>query len=221
MKKFIIASLLITSIFTSAFKPKEEQTVEKLNIKTEEITSQPYKVELIDDITSQTQNSITLKVANDVKLYSIKVGEKILFTLPSTINLEDGTKIASGTKFSATVVKKEHFANRLKIKIIINEIIFKDTKSYIILSNPKNIEPLKTISAERILGKNASTDGTFRLGTVVSSINFNQRGVKSEPDTTTSVGICILITTGVRTLKAGTPITITFEKNIKPEVGLL
>ena len=137
--------------------------------------------------------------------------------MKSTLNLEDGSKILSGTKFSATVVLKEPG----KIKIIINEIIFTDTKSYIILSNPNNIEPLKTISAERILGKNAKTNGTFRLGTVISSVTFSQRGIKSEPDTTTAVGICILLKTGVHILKAGTPVNIQFEKIIKPEIGLL
>ena len=108
-----------------------------------------------------------------------------------------------------------------EIKIIINEIIFTDTKSYIIISNPKNIEPLKTIRADRILGKNAKTNGTFRLGTVISSVTFCQGGIKAEPNTTTSVGICILLKTSVHKIKAGTPVTIQFENNIKPEIGLL
>ncbi len=217
MKKYIAVLFVIIAFVTSGYVKKTEQEVEKLNIKEDEITSQPYKVELIDDKTPQIQNSITLKVANDVKLYSVKVGDKILFTLPSTINLEGGGKIESGTKFSATVVMKKGD----KIKLILNEIIFTDTKSYIILSNPKDIEPLKTISAERILGEYAKVDGTFRLGTVISSVNFFQKGIKSEPDTTTAVGVCIMLKTRVHTLKAGTPVTITFEKNIKPEVGLL
>ena len=217
MKKYIILSLILLALLTSGFKQKEEPQQDKLKIKEEHITSQPYKVELIDDTTSQTRNSITIKVANDVHLHKINTGEKILFTLPSTINFEDGSKIPSGTKFSATVVKKE----MNKIKIIINEIIFTDTKSYIIISNPKNIEPLKTIRADRILGKNAKTNGTFRLGTVISSVTFCQGGIKAEPNTTTSVGICILLKTSVHKIKAGTPVTIQFENNIKPEIGLL
>ena len=216
MKKFFIFIILNLLLFSSAFA-KSENKEEHLKIKEENITSQPYKVELIDNVTPQSQNSISLKVANDVHLHSLRVGDKILFTQPSEINLADGNKIPAGTKYSATVVLKEFN----KIKIIINEIIFTDTKNYIILSNPKDIQPLKTISAERILGKNATVTGTFRLGTVISSINFAQRGIKSEPDTTTAVGICVLIKTGVRTLNAGTPVTITFEKNIKPEVSLL
>lgn len=217
MKKLIVLCLIITSLLTSGFKKKDEDKTEKIKIKEENITSQPYKVELIDDVTSQTQSSLTLKVANYVNLSKIKVGKKILFTLPSTVNLEGREKIPSGTKFSATVVMKESG----KIKIIINEIIFTDTKSYIILSNPKNIEPLKTIRADRILGKNAKINGTFRLGTVISSVVIYQKGIKTEPATTTAVGICILLKTHSHTLKAGTPITINFEDNIKPEISLL
>lgn len=217
MKNFVLISLIIVSLLTSGFKSKGDTQQEKLRIKEDDITSQPYKVELIDDITSQTRTSITMKVANDVHLHKIKVGEKFLFTLPSAITFENGSQMPSGTKFSATVVMKEMG----KIKIIINEIIFTDTKSYIILSNPKDIAPLKTIRAERILGKNAKTDGTFRLGTVISSVTFSQRGIKAEPDTTTAVGICILLKTGMHTLKAGTPVTIQFEKSIKPEIGFL
>lgn len=219
MKKFFTLVILNLLIVTSAFAQTDNNNKkeEHLRIKEDNITSQPYKVELIDNITPQTQNSISLKVANDVHLHSLKVGDKILFTQPSDINLVDGSKIPSGTKYSATVVLKEFN----KIKIIINEIIFTDTRNYIILSNPKDIQPLKTISAERILGEKATVTGTFRLGTVISSISFFQRGIKSEPDTTTSVGICIIIKTGARTLNAGTPVTLTFEKNIKPEVCLL
>ncbi|MBR2525544.1 hypothetical protein IKE67_03675 [bacterium] len=217
MKNFIIISLIFLTLLTSGFKQKVEPKQERLRIKADDITSQPYKVELIDDTTPQERTSITVKVANDVHLHSIKVGEKILFTLPSTVNFEDGTKLPSGTKFSATVVFKEMG----KIKIIINEIIFTDTKNFIILSNPKDIAPLKTISAERILGKKAKVNGTFRLGTVISSAAFSQRGIKAEPDTTTAVGICIMLKTRIHTLKAGTPVNIQFEKSIKPEIGLL
>ncbi|MBR1680778.1 hypothetical protein IJ707_03195 [bacterium] len=216
MKKFTITFLIITSLLTSAFKISEEKQ-EQLKIKEDDITCQPYKVELIDDKTSQSQNTLSLKVANDVHILTAKTGDKILFTLPSDVNLESGAKIPSGTKFSATIVFKEG----RKIKIIINEIIFTDTKNYIILSNPKKIAPLKTICAKRILGKYATVTGTFRLGTVISAVNFSQTDIKAEPDTTTAVGICILIRAGARILKAGTPVNITFENNIKPEIGLL
>lgn len=212
MKKIIII-LLITSLLTSAFKNNTNNE----KITENEITSQPYKVELLDNTTVQTQNTLTLKNANDVNLYKIKVGDKILFTQPSLINLENGTQIPSGTKYSATVVMKEG----TKIKIIINEIIFTDTKNYIIISNPKDIAPLKTISAERILGKKAKVFGTFRIGTVISSVIFSQRGIKSEPHTTTAVGICILLKTRAHLLKAGTPVSISFEKNIHPEIQIL
>lgn len=215
MRKFLILVLIIISVLTTS--AKNESKDKKEHITENMITSQPYKVELIDNKTSQTQNTITLKVANDVSLTKLEVGQKILFTLPSNVNLEDGTIIKLGTKFSATVVLKDFD----KIKIIINEIIFDDTTNFIILSNPKGIESLKTISAERILGKYAKITGTYRIGTEISSVSFLQRGIKAEPDTTTAVGICIKIKTIARKLKAGTSVIITFEKNIKPEVMLL
>ena len=216
MKKTVL--LILLNIFLISSVHAQTNDKEKhLNIKEENITSQPYKVELIDNITPQTQNSISIKVANDVHLHKLKVGNKILFTQPSNINLVNSNKIPAGTKYSATVVQKE----LNKIKIIINEIIFTDTKNYIILSTPKDIQPLKTISAERILGKNATVNGIFKLGTEISSVNIAQRGIKSEPDTTTAVGICILIKTGAHTLNAGTPVNITFVKNINPKIQLL
>lgn len=216
MKKTVLLILLNIFLISSVLAQTNDKE-KHLNIKEENITSQPYKVELIDNTTAQTQNSISIKVANDVHLHKLKVGNKILFTQPSNINLVNGNKIPAGTKYSATVVQKE----LNKFKIIINEIIFTDTKNYIILSTPKDIQPLKTISAERILGKNATVNGIFRLGTEISSVNIAQRGIKSEPDTTTAVGICILIKTGAHTLNAGTPVNITFVKNINPEIQLL
>ena len=215
----LIITLVITSLFLSGFKNAEKE--EHIKIDENDITSQPYKVELIDDKTPQTQNSLSLKIANDVNLHKIKVGEKFLLTLPSNINLVDGTIMPAGTKFSATVIKKEHTKIGIKFKIIINEIIFTDTNNYIILSNPKNIKPLKTISVERILGKHAKVNGIFKLGTEISSVNISQNRVHLEPETTTAVGIGIIIKTGVRTIKAGTPVTIQFNDNIKPQVEIL
>lgn len=222
MKKIIVIAVFIFIFALTAQAVEEKSETNEVygeipHIKTEEITSQPYKVELIDNKTPQTQNTITLKNANDVNLHTLKTGDKILFTLPNTVNLETGAKIPAGTKFSATVVLKES----RKIKIIINEIIFTDTKNYIIISKYKKAAPLKTISAERILGKNAKVTGIFYLKTSISSVNFAQRGIKSEPDTTTAVGICILLKTGARTLKAGTPVTISFNNNLRPAVSTL
>ncbi|MBR1942739.1 hypothetical protein IJ843_03270 [bacterium] len=217
MKKFITI-FFIFSIAILNCEAKQKENFERIN--EDMITSQPYKVELIDNTTPQTQNSLTLKVANDTYLQSAKVGQKILFTLPSDVNLENSAKIKAGTKFSATIILKEKTAIGQKFKIIINEITFVDATNFIILSNPKNIAPLKSISAERILGKGAKVNGTFRLGTVISAVNLQSRGIKSEPDTTTAVGICIMLKTGkiAPKIKAGTIINITFEKNILSEI---
>lgn len=220
MKKYFILYLLFVTFVTSGYK--------KQNIKEhyEEIyTQQPYKVQLIDNVTVQNQNSITLKVANDINLNSLKTGEKILLVMPSDLNLESGGKIQAGTKFSATAVEKKKKKNpfSLSIKFIINEIIFEDTTNFIILSNPHGIAPLKSISAERILGKGREVTGTFRIGTVISDAKIMQRGIKLKPDTTTAVGICILLKTNKLNtiIKAGTSITLTFVNNLKPEIGYI
>ena len=221
MKKGTILLLLFLSFFTSAYDTATEK-VEHIN--ENEITSQPYKVELIDNTTPQTQNQLTLKVANDINFSKIKVGEKILFVLPSTVNLESGTKIEAGTKFSATIVQKESKPPMaIRVKFIINEIIFEDTTNFIILSKVPKIAPLKLIDAERILGKNAKVTGTFKLGTVIKDVNFSKHLAKMKPDTTTQLGICIMLKINKMhsTIDAGTPITITFEKNIEPEIGLV
>lgn len=215
MRFVVIATLLFVTFVTSCYKYQNQ--IDGY------YTNQPYKVELIDNITAQSQHEITLKVANDTDLNNIKPFNKILFVLPSDLKLESGGILKAGTKFSATVVMKKKSKNPLKqqIKFIINEIIFDNATNYIILSNPKGIQPLKTISAERILGKGSTVTGTFRLGTVISSAKFQNSSIKLKPDTTTAVGICILATT--RTyypmLKAGTPITITFLNNLKPEIA--
>lgn len=215
MRFVVIATLLFVTFVTSCYKLQNQ--IDSY------YTNQPYKVELIDNTTSQSQHEITLKVANDTDLNNIKPFNKILFVLPSDLKLESGGILKAGTKFSATVVMKKKSKNPLRqqIKFIINEIIFDNATNYIILSNPKGIQPLKTISAERILGKGSTVTGTFRLGTEISSAKFQNKSIKLKPDTTTAVGICILATT--RTyypiLKAGTPITITFLNNLKPEIA--
>lgn len=215
MRFVVIATLLFVTFVTSCYKFKNQ--IDGY------YTNQPYKVELIDNTTSQSQHAITLKVANDTDLNNIKPFNKILFVLPSDLKLESGGILKAGTKFSATVVMKKKSKNPLRqqIKFIINEIIFDNATNYIILSNPKGIQPLKTISAERILGKGSTVTGTFRLGTVISSAKFQNNSIKLKPDTTTAVGICILATT--RTyypiLKVGTPMTITFLNNLKPEIA--
>lgn len=219
IKYVIISSLLFVTFVTSGYKTNKVHH-EFIDGKD---TKQHYKVELIDDTTSQMQNCITLKVANDTNLNTLKVGEKILFTMPSDLKLESGGTISAGTKFSATVITKKSKKNMFShdIKFIINEIIFKDTTNFIILSKTHGIAPLKSISAERILGKDRRVNGTFNLGTVISSAKIQQRSIKLKPDTTTSVGICILARTNnaTGTTKAGTPITITFVNNLKPEIG--
>lgn len=215
MRFVVITTLLFVTFVTSCYKLQNQ--IDGY------YTNQPYKVELIDNTTSQSQHAITLKVANDTDLNNIKPFNKILFVLPSDLKLESGGILKAGTKFSATVVMKKKSKNPLRqqIKFIINEIIFDNATNYIILSNPKGIQPLKTISAERILGKGSTVTGTFRLGTVISSAKFQNNSIKLKPDTTTAVGICILATT--RTyypiLKAGTPITIAFLNNLKPEIA--
>lgn len=217
MRTLIITSLLFVTFVTSCYKCQEQ--VDGY------YTHQPYKVELIDNTTPQSQHEITVKVANDTDLNNIRPFNKILFVLPSDLKLESGGMLKAGTKFSATVVMKKKSKNPFKqqIKFIVNEIIFDDATNFIILSNPHGIQPLKTISAERILGKGRTVTGTFRLGTVISSAKFQNNSIKLKPDTTTAVGICILATT--RTyypmLKAGTPMTITFFNNLKPEVAII
>lgn len=222
MKKYIILFLTILTIITSGYDYKDVEKTE--HILPEQITSQPYKVELIDDSIVQTQNQIILKVANDADFNKLKVGNKILFVLPSTINLESGAAIKAGTKFSATIVQKETKSpTSLKIKFIINEIIFEDTTNFIILSKVPKIAPLKLISAEKILGKNAKVSGTFNIETVIKDVQISSHLVKMKPDTTTSVGICIMtkISKVHPVINAGTPIILTFKKNIAPEISFI
>ena len=222
MKKYIITLLLILTFLTSAYN--QEDVEKKEHINENQITSQPYKVELIDDSISQSQNSITLKVANDTDFSKLKIGNKILFVLPSTVNLENGAQIKAGTKFSATIVQKETKPPMaVKLKFIINEIIFDDATNFILISKIPKIAPLKLINAERILGKNAKVTGTFKLGTVIKEVQFKQHFMKMKPDTTTSIGICIMLIYNKThsTINAGVPITLIFEQNINPEVGLL
>lgn len=218
MKNLKILLLIFTLFITSGYKFDE-----KFNLNNEYSTQQPYKVELIDNTTTQSQYQITLKVANDTNFNTLKVGEKILFTMPSDLKLESGGTITAGTKFSATIINKKTTPIGKNVKFIINEIIFDDTKSFIILSKTSKIAPLKTISAERILGKHRTTNGTFNLNTVISDVKTPSKTIKLIPDTTTSVGICILakINNLNPTLKAGTPIRISFLNNLKPEIMLI
>lgn len=219
MKKVLSIFIIFTAMITSGYTNILEEKTDGIP------TQQPYKVELIDNKTPQLQYAITLKVANDTDLNNLKIGEKFLFVMPSDLKLESGGIIKAGTKFSATIVMKKKQKNQLnqQIKFIINEIIFDDTTNFIILSNPHGIAPLKSISAERILGKGREVTGTFRLGTVISNAKFNGNSMKLKPDTTTAVGICILAKTSKfnAKLEAGTPITITFVNNLKPEVGMI
>lgn len=227
MNKVIALFLLFIISITQVLAKEDEQFEDKefnSSILEKPIggvyTFQPYEVELLDYTTAQTVYSMTLKVANKINLLTSKVGDKFLLVLPSDVNLEKQGKIPAGTKFSATIVQKEKTKSKtgIFVKFIVNEIIFTDTKDFILLSNPKNIAPLKTISAERILGKNAKVHGTFRLGTVIKEVE--SKAIKMKPATTTAVGICVKAYPNPTNyvLKAGTAITFTFESSIKPEV---
>ena len=228
MKKVFVVLLFFVLVSLSAFADDSSVGIDDFDRNPNsmqkefgKVTSQPYKVKLLDDSTSQTEFEMTLKIANKTNLSKLKVGQKFLLVLPDDLKLETGEVIPTGTKFSATVVMKKSccFHTRKKIKFIINEIIFTDTRDFILVSNPKNIHPLKTISAERILGKNAKVDGIFRIGTVIKKIKPKSM-IKMSPDTTTAVGICVLAYPSIlkHTLNAGTPITFIFETSIKPEV---
>ncbi len=228
MKKLILALIILSLNISSIFAADNSIGIDDFDRDTKsrqkelgEVTSQPYKVKLLDDTISQTKYEIILKVANRTNLSKLKVGQKFLFVLPDDLKLENEEIIPSCTKFSATIVMKKSrfFHTSKKVKFIINEIIFPDTKDFILLSNPKNIEPLKTISAERILGKHATVDGIFRLGTVIKSVKPRSM-IKMKPDTTTAVGICVLAYPSIlkHTLKAGTPVKFIFYEAIKPEV---
>ena len=184
-------------------------------------TQQPREMELIDKSISQVQYALTLRFASSINLNSLKVGENIVFFLPSDVKLQGGAILPAGTKFQARIIQKKTKKNPFsqRIKFIINEIIFTDAENFIILSNPHHLKPLNTISADRILGKNAKISGTYRLGTVITEIQVPSKSIKFKPDTTTAVGICILAKTNKfnAKIKVGTPITLIFENNLKPE----